>query len=197
MIRFVRWYDNGEYTPFGYAYDIGYTCETAICNYKDTQDHKTCGLCDVRSNGNVFVGEVDVVDREGMPVVIPGPLDREDEGLRFLQNPVLELQNAAVAVIHGIISAGRERRDEIGVFFPRAVFAGEEDHAAVEGPCGDLHSFDIDKEGIPFIENDMAGLADGDEIVRIVPLDGDDMGYRADVCGLRKPGEAGQKLRRA
>ena len=43
----------------------------------------------------------------------------------------------------------------------------------------------------------MAGLADGDEIVRIVPLDGDDMGYRADVCGLRKPGEAGQKLRRA
>lgn len=52
MKHFVRWYDNGEYTPFGYAYDIGYTCETAICNYKDTQDHKTCGLCDVRSNGN-------------------------------------------------------------------------------------------------------------------------------------------------
>ena len=52
MKRFVRWYDNGEYTPFGYAYDIGYTCETAICNYKDSLDHKTCGLCDVRSNGN-------------------------------------------------------------------------------------------------------------------------------------------------
>ena len=52
MKRFVRWYDNGEYTPFGYAYDIGYTCETAICNYKDTHDYKACGLSDVRSNGN-------------------------------------------------------------------------------------------------------------------------------------------------
>lgn len=52
MKRFVRWYDNGEYTPFGYAYDIGYTCETAICNYKETHNHKECGLSDVRSNGN-------------------------------------------------------------------------------------------------------------------------------------------------
>lgn len=52
MKRFVRWYDNGEYTPFGYAYDIGYTCETAICNYKETHNHKECGLADVRSNGN-------------------------------------------------------------------------------------------------------------------------------------------------
>jgi len=52
MRRFVCWYDNGEYTPFGYAYDIGYTCETAICNYKDIQDYKTCGLSDVCSNGN-------------------------------------------------------------------------------------------------------------------------------------------------
>lgn len=52
MNRFVRWYDHGEYTPFGYAYDIGYTCETAICNYKETHDHTACGLCDERSNGN-------------------------------------------------------------------------------------------------------------------------------------------------
>ena len=52
MKRFVRWYDNGEYTPFGYAYDIGYTCETAICKYKDTDNYKECGCTDVRSNGN-------------------------------------------------------------------------------------------------------------------------------------------------
>lgn len=52
MKRFVRWYDNGEYTPFGYAYDIGYTCETAICNYKDTQNYQECGLGDACSNGN-------------------------------------------------------------------------------------------------------------------------------------------------
>ncbi|MDO4531016.1 MAG: ADP-ribosylglycohydrolase family protein [Bacillota bacterium] len=52
MKRFVRWYDHGEYTPFGYAYDIGYTCEMAICRYKETQDHNKCGLDDERSNGN-------------------------------------------------------------------------------------------------------------------------------------------------
>lgn len=52
MKRFVDWYDNGAYTPFGYAYDIGYTCEMAICNYKFTHDHKTCGLDDEHSNGN-------------------------------------------------------------------------------------------------------------------------------------------------
>jgi len=52
MKRFVDWYDNGAYTPFGYAYDIGYTCEMAICKYKETHDYKTCGLDDERSNGN-------------------------------------------------------------------------------------------------------------------------------------------------
>ena len=52
MKCFVRWYDHGEYTPFGYAYDIGYTCEMAICKYKETHDHKTCGLDDEHSNGN-------------------------------------------------------------------------------------------------------------------------------------------------
>ena len=52
MKRFVRWYDHGEFTPFGYAYDIGYTCEMAIRNYKSTHDHKTCGLDDECSNGN-------------------------------------------------------------------------------------------------------------------------------------------------
>ena len=52
MKRFVDWYDNGAYTPFGYAYDIGCTCEMAICNYKFTHDNKTCGLDDERSNGN-------------------------------------------------------------------------------------------------------------------------------------------------
>ncbi len=42
--RFEQWYDNGEYTPFGEAYDIGGTCERAICRGR--------GEADERSNGN-------------------------------------------------------------------------------------------------------------------------------------------------
>jgi len=52
MKRFVAWYDNGEYTPFGKAFDIGMTCEDAICNYEEGEDIYHCGLSGERSNGN-------------------------------------------------------------------------------------------------------------------------------------------------
>lgn len=52
MKRFVRWYDDGEYTPFGFAYDIGCTCEEAICRYSELKNHKECGCVGEFSNGN-------------------------------------------------------------------------------------------------------------------------------------------------
>lgn len=52
MNRFVRWYDDGEYTPFGYAYDIGCTCEEAICRYAEMKNYKECGCVGEFSNGN-------------------------------------------------------------------------------------------------------------------------------------------------
>ena len=52
MKRFVAWYDNGEYTPFGKAFDIGMTCEDAICNFEEGEDIYHCGLTGERSNGN-------------------------------------------------------------------------------------------------------------------------------------------------
>lgn len=51
MKRFVRWYEDGEYTPFGYAYDIGCTCEEAICRYGKL-NYKDCGCAGEFSNGN-------------------------------------------------------------------------------------------------------------------------------------------------
>lgn len=51
MKRFVRWYEDGEYTPFGYAYDIGCTCEEAICRYGKF-NYKECGCTGEFSNGN-------------------------------------------------------------------------------------------------------------------------------------------------
>ena len=52
MERFVAWEYQGEYTPFGKAFDQGRTCLAAIYNYKNGMGVATCGLTDERSNGN-------------------------------------------------------------------------------------------------------------------------------------------------
>ena len=53
MIRFGKWYYEGEYTPTGVMFDVGSTCSFAIENY--FAYHKPigeCGLTEERSNGN-------------------------------------------------------------------------------------------------------------------------------------------------
>ena len=40
MKRFVDWYENGAYTPYGAAFDIGITCEEAICKYENLYSYK-------------------------------------------------------------------------------------------------------------------------------------------------------------
>ncbi len=52
MMRFVNWYTMGEYTPFGKAYDIGYTCANAIESYIKGKDIHHCGGTSEDSNGN-------------------------------------------------------------------------------------------------------------------------------------------------
>ena len=52
MQSFVDWYEDGEYTPFGEAFDIGNTCSTAIEKFEKEQDPMTCGGTSERSNGN-------------------------------------------------------------------------------------------------------------------------------------------------
>lgn len=52
MKRFVAWDYEGEYTPFGQAFDQGRTCTAAIYNYVTGKDIWTCGLEDEYSNGN-------------------------------------------------------------------------------------------------------------------------------------------------
>lgn len=49
--NFVRWLQDGMYTPFGYAYDIGATCYDAIMNYRVT-GAVPAGLCEEENNGN-------------------------------------------------------------------------------------------------------------------------------------------------
>ena len=52
MERFEKWLFNGEYTPYGKAFDVGQTCLMAICKYAKGKDYQTCGRTGERANGN-------------------------------------------------------------------------------------------------------------------------------------------------
>lgn len=50
--KYVAWLKRGEYTPFGYPYDIGGGCRIGIEVYKRTRDPYTSGGDDQMNNGN-------------------------------------------------------------------------------------------------------------------------------------------------
>ena len=52
MDSFVRWLDDGAFTPYGYAYDIGRGTMSAINRYKRYHKPHKAGNIDERSNGN-------------------------------------------------------------------------------------------------------------------------------------------------
>lgn len=52
MRRFVSWYRDGEYTPLGSVFDIGWTCLKAIERYIGGESCDRCGESDEYSNGN-------------------------------------------------------------------------------------------------------------------------------------------------
>ena len=52
MERFVDWLENGEYTPYGFSFDIGTTCMLAIENYEEDSDPLSCGMDSENSCGN-------------------------------------------------------------------------------------------------------------------------------------------------
>lgn len=83
MKRFVDWYENGAYTPHGIAFDIGATCEEAICRYGNPYGYDECGCTGEYSNGNgslmrimpVCLYVYEGVKREGIT---------EDKGLELI-----------------------------------------------------------------------------------------------------------------
>ena len=52
MGNFVRWLDNGDFTPDGYAFDVGNSCYEAIHAYIDGKSWRECGGRSDYSNGN-------------------------------------------------------------------------------------------------------------------------------------------------
>ena len=52
MNNFVQWLDNGKFTPYGYAYDIGNGTMQAILRYKHGRKAEKCGGDGENNNGN-------------------------------------------------------------------------------------------------------------------------------------------------
>ena len=52
MDNFTAWLDEGKYTPYGDAYDIGFGTIQAIISYKRQGDPSLCGGRDEANNGN-------------------------------------------------------------------------------------------------------------------------------------------------
>lgn len=52
MERFTKWFDEGEYTPYGRCFDIGHTTLTAIGRYKCGVSPVRCGGRGLNDNGN-------------------------------------------------------------------------------------------------------------------------------------------------
>ncbi len=52
MERFQRWFDDGEYTPYGKCFDIGRTTLTAVVRYKNGYSATRCGGRGFKDNGN-------------------------------------------------------------------------------------------------------------------------------------------------
>lgn len=52
MKGFVRWNRDGEYTPFGEAFDQGLTCTEGLSNFEYGMDVYSCGRADANANGN-------------------------------------------------------------------------------------------------------------------------------------------------
>ena len=52
MNRFVRWLEEGDYTPYGFSFDIGRGTMQAIKAYEKNHDPFRCGGTDPGNNGN-------------------------------------------------------------------------------------------------------------------------------------------------
>lgn len=52
MQNFIKWVNDGSFTPFGLAFDIGNTCNKAIAKYEVMRDVNNCGVTGEYANGN-------------------------------------------------------------------------------------------------------------------------------------------------
>ncbi|MGE5449805.1 MAG: ADP-ribosylglycohydrolase family protein, partial [Methanomassiliicoccales archaeon] len=86
--RFIKWYDQGYLTPFGYAYDIGGTTSAAIEAMKNGVPPEQAGKSGLQDNGNGALMRI-------MPAILFGLARGEDHFL-------LADRGGALSHAHGI-----------------------------------------------------------------------------------------------
>ena len=79
MDNFVKWLDDGAFTPFGYSFDIGRGTRDAINSYKHSHKPHKAGSYDERNNGNgslmrimpavLYCIEKELPDQEAIDVI--------------------------------------------------------------------------------------------------------------------------------
>lgn len=92
MDRFVAWYKNGEYTPYGEVFDIGNTCARAIGQYLRGTDAAECGGCGETDNGNGSLMRI-------MPICLYLYQKQEREGIP--EETVIQRIHEVSALTHG------------------------------------------------------------------------------------------------
>lgn len=79
MDSFVRWLDDGAFTPYGYSYDIGHGTMQAILRYKRNHKPHKSGSDDEHNNGNgslmrilpacLYCVDQNLADREAVEII--------------------------------------------------------------------------------------------------------------------------------
>ena len=88
MERFIRWDSEGQYTPFGRAYDQGITCMDAIDRYCRTRKWDSCGKTGEKANGNGGLMRI-------MPVCLYAAI-KEKDGTMTEKEAVQAVHNATL-----------------------------------------------------------------------------------------------------
>ena len=88
MERFIRWDSDGQYTPFGRAYDQGITCMDAIDRYSRTHKWDSCGKTGEKANGNGGLMRI-------MPVCLYAAI-KEKDGTMTEKEAVQAVHNATL-----------------------------------------------------------------------------------------------------
>jgi ADP-ribosylglycohydrolase len=96
MENFVNWLDNGAFTPYGYAYDIGGATMSAIQRYKRDHNPMLCGCRHESDNGNGSLMRI-------LPACIYCSLMRENGS--FSDRDAIETVHAVGSLTHAHIRA--------------------------------------------------------------------------------------------
>ncbi len=91
MDKFVDWFKDGEYTPFGEVFDVGVTTYKAIYQYEKELDVRTCGEISERSNGNGSLMRI-------MPVCLY--LIEEQEKRKLSENEAIQIIHEVSGLTH-------------------------------------------------------------------------------------------------